>query len=243
MSIEARTFIAKALSFYPIRTRKFVFDSLRETPEGNIKKDWWPSLFSNSLEYSNQLLGDFPSNSFKSIVDAKKQRGDFYLLDLFSYGAIHRELRVPGCAVALSDRRRAGEHKKDLELRAELIVGNILRGKTWRKISDYLENVAGGRKFDVIVSNPLAGLTNIPADLGVYSYILNRVYGILNPNEGILITAYHFSMEKEVINAGKQLNRIKGLKVVVNPALPSGSFILARSPSSPEVLPDISALS
>lgn len=61
-------------------------------------------------------------NPIRAIIQRKKQEGQLFMLDLMSYGAVHRELEVAGCTVALSDTRGQTEMVTDESIGLRFII-------------------------------------------------------------------------------------------------------------------------
>lgn len=238
-----------------IRKRKYI---------NSWSEDWWGSSFSTSRNYSRdlgillmpqetletltslkpldrtscfRLLSELlAENPVKKLIEAKKQEGELYMLDLMSYGEIHRELDVKGCAVALSDRRTSDIQATPVEL----IAGDVLHSRTWQKIDKYLELNTNGEKFGIILSHPIGGLTKIPMNLTVYQYLFNHVYRILSNNDGVFLTNFHTKMFEQVEDMCKKLNGIEGIEASCysdDDFSIFAGFMLRKSSGAPEKLP------
>lgn len=179
------------------------------------------------------------ANPIKELIQRRQKQGQFRMLDLMSYGAVHKELGVQGCVVALSDKRREGEEAPVETTGIHLVEGDILCSSTWNKVNKYLETNANLKKFGVILCHPMAGLDYIPSNINVYRYIFNHVYQVLSPDEGTFLTNFHSTVYNQVKGICNKLNAIDGIKAVCYPADDFsfyGKFRLTRLSHSPNKL-------
>lgn len=189
------------------------------------------------MRFMNKMLKE---NPVKAFIEQKQQQGHLYMLDLMSYGAVHKELGVTGCTVALSDRREEMEATPNGAVEIHLVTGDILSRSTWRGVNQYLTTHTGIAKFGVILCHPQAGLEEIPENIVAYQYLFGRIYDVLSSDEGTFLANFHATMYEEVKNLCEQLNAVPGIRTLCYPAeylSPYGKFMLVRSPNSPDKLP------
>lgn len=285
MKIENRSpDMTLARQRYSLEVRQLLRSS-REYTRKSIREERWSMSFSTSSRYSldlgilladeetivtknksMDLLGQtildvqfmdkvLEENPIKGLIERKMQQGRLYMLDLMSYGAVHKEVGVSGCVVALTDRRKEMEKEVILESDAlgkkintqtdiQLVSGDLLSSSTWREVNRYIATYTSGERFGIILCHPLAGLDYIPENMSAYQYLFSRIYDVLSPNEGTFLTNFHARMYEQVAELCKRLSAVPGIKVMCYPEedfSSYGKFMLVRSHNSPERLPVISS--
>lgn len=111
----------RAREMYPSEIRQLIHSQV-EMNRYDRRHDTWYESFSTSREYSRSLgtlISDVDQrqviyyNPVAWLIRERQDQGELQMLDLMSYGAVHRELEVNGCAVALSDKRKDPDIEKD----------------------------------------------------------------------------------------------------------------------------------
>lgn len=213
-------------------------------PEDIAFRDDPRSELNASTRESYFIARMYQKNPIKALIEQKQLERPVQMLDLMSYGAVHRELIVAGCAVGLTDRRNEDQSFTDCRewdrcIGVEFIEGDILNSFTWGGLNKYLKEYAPDG-FDIILCRPVGGANFIPEDIGVYRYIFNHVYRVLNPNGGMFLTTFDAHMYERVEQASRQLNEIDGIEVACYSSgrwFQDGRFMLKRYPGSPKILP------
>ncbi len=112
-----------------------------------------------------------------------------------------------GVAVSLSDLRSDEERKRDERLNVKQTSGDILKSSTWDQIEEQLQ----GHKADLIMERAHAGFWCIPVSLRLYAILLNRAWGLLSEETGVLIAEVptHFQSEaKRMIDSFRKNNKM-----------------------------------
>lgn len=241
---------------------RLVVETTEPEPAGRLGKffyDHWRRTRSSSADYSatfNRLFeppvhkssprrknitreisrSDRP-NYLRELVERKKiEQIEVLVLDLMGYGYVTRDLGVRGCAVGLTDKRSSKAKEFDESVGNGFVAGNIRRAKTWRGMRNWLEEQEPGKKFDLILCRPIAGMRTLPQDESFYAYTLKSLYGMLSSEDGHLLSEFHWSMQDTVEEAVEKLSRINGVETRFSVSDLGQQFMLIKHPTAPEVL-------
>lgn len=91
--------------------------------------------------------------------------------------------RVNGIAVSLTDDRTDRQKATDEKLGVRHLAGDLGNSATWRN----LRNMLAGEKADYIISSGVGGLHYLPRHPQFYAGVLNRMWGMLHPDEGTMM--------------------------------------------------------
>jgi hypothetical protein len=177
----------------------------------------------------------------RHIKDLLKDKEDPVVIDLMAPSGtlvnLFRQLQNKkslGLAVTLEDLRDDDEKERDAKLNIIQISADILKPSTWKTIEKQLQ----GRKADLIMTRPVAGYKCIPRDQRLYSVFLNKTWGHLRLDGGIIMAVIPLGLESQ---AKKMLNEFeKGSKIGVIMGASDDyycSMMIGRTPDSPEKLP------
>ena len=234
-----------------------------------------PDLLEEALERKGEFgnwkirAGEFYDDSFGGLIrkhtlseltEALRVRsGTSFVLDLLGYGHVLRRLPIDrGLAVALADPRHEYEKERDEKNGIELITGNVVRGKTWKKMRRWIESRGGeDAKFNLILCRPVAGMDGLTENRAVHAVLLQRAWQLLSPDCGTLLTQiphpeynrnaspHLYRKEPEFSEWIKMLNQVPGVRIWTSFEKPKScrpryfrpSLLLVKNPGAPERLP------
>jgi hypothetical protein len=190
---------------------------------------------------------DSYEDSFKEVLDGRhirdllKDKEDLVVIDLMAPSGTLVDLfrQLPnkkkfGIAVTLEDLRTDDEKERDVKSNIVQISADILKPSAWKIIEEQLQ----GRKADLIMTRPVAGYKCIPRDQRLYSVFLNKTWGHLRLDGGIIVAVIPLGLESQ---AKKMLNEFeKSSKIGVIMGTSDDyycSMMIGRAPDSPEKLP------
>ena len=228
--------------FYHLRpiietTRSEDYRSQDEWKFSQSTSDSYSESFGPLLEGIEGLERRRGSNLLKSLVEQQKeQKGELLVLDLMSYGAVHRDLKVRGLSVALTNKRSFLTRTYSMWVNNGFIAGDIRNARTWRAIRQWLDSEKhthdSARKFDLILARPFGGLTHVPKNEIFYHYIFTALYGLLTNEDGYLLTQFHPDMQRTVEQAVSQINTNAGVEARCDSN--NGVFTLVKRSGAPE---------
>lgn len=214
----------------------------RHSQQGNSEKTWgisrgpltdYSDTFQDVLRKyadANKItLGTDPSQYLPRLIELmKRDDPSFQLLDLMSFGHVHRSRGIPGVVIGLSDQRTSAERRFDQDKNIDFIPGDVLRVKTWSALN--------GQQFSMVICRPVAGIYAIPATPLVYGLLAERMYAHTAPG-GVFITEIHPQMHSFVSKLSKQLNQIEGIHSEVSKTKDSATFMLSKGLNAPHTFP------
>lgn len=239
--------------------RPIIKEALREAAQyedydRHFKNEWDPSggFYYRWYSYENtfNVFGRFLVPT--TLKERKLAGKESYGLDLAGLnGRALRELAREdllngGLTVSLLDVRTPSQKQIDADVGADVMAGNLLRGKTWRSINNWIEEHSKEGKFNVIVSRPKAGFPEVyPYD--AYRVLLQRIWNMLSYDEGCALleipkdNLWYLSNDINMESFFKALNSYDGITSRFVPdnesLLNRGVAMLKKSPGAPDVLP------
>ena len=188
----------------------------------------------SAIKYLGKMIGFlweeraniFMDNITRRTEGLKKEKDNVRVLDLMDYGHVIRKLGTSGLSVALEDPRSDSEREYDIQNKIGFVKGNVFSSQTWEEI---YKDVKENGPFDMILCRPWGAKKFIPNDTTTYSLMVRRMYRILNPNSGLLLTQYGGEMDTKVKEFSNRINSIEGIKS----RCLGGAFSIAREPVSP----------
>lgn len=141
-----------------------------------------------------------------------------FVIDIASGGRALRDLAkegliTAGLSVGLTDPRTERMIEKDKGLALRVLEGDILQGKTWAGIKDWLA-LCGRTKADLIMSRAVAGFSMVIGDrdtMPIFDTLAKKALSLVSSDGGMLLTDVPRLVEH------KQINRwIEGLKSQTN---------------------------
>lgn len=160
----------------------------------------------DSYEITFQNIIDSPWEDF--LIEQKEKQGATAAMDFMGGGSCFDKLPIDKkLAVRLLDKLRTlNEDGKSLyspppesKVReVEVISGNVLSRKTWKKVFAWSEKETEGRGVDLILSRPVAGLAFITKSIDVYYFLIEKLWELLNKNGGTLYTQLPIGTDPEL---------------------------------------------
>lgn len=140
-----------------------------------------------------------------------------------------------GVAVSLSDLRSDGERKRDARLNVKQTSGDILKSSTWDQIEEQLQ----GYKADLIMERAHAGFWCIPVSLRLYAILLNRAWGLLSEENGVLIAEVPTLFQSEAKRIIDSFRKNNEMDASTGKSLYDGGLYIkmVKTPNSPKKLP------
>lgn len=168
----------------------------RNLADPRLMSDSW-NLYGNNCWFNKRSIADYQKNFDRvlkktSIVDLVRKKPKPVVIDLMSPSDMLASLfmDVPnkdklGIAVSFRDKRTQEQIQRDEQLGIHQVAGDIMNASTWRMINKKLE----GRKADLIMEQALigGGLDCIPVRGKFYAVMLNKIWHMLNDQDGTFI--------------------------------------------------------
>lgn len=183
----------------------------------NIEEQVWRIYGSGLRDYNEsfyQTLDALDLRSFEGYVEERQRRGKkTFVLDVMAEGTFLRQLPGidGGLAVTLVDKRAEKSKALDQSKNIDVIAGDILSPKTWRQISQWMQD-RDISSFDLIVCRGVGALLDIPQEL--YSHILTEVWGRLSKDGGVLVTQFPPKAEELARKLQHQLS-LSGVRAII----------------------------
>lgn len=205
-----------------------------------VNDDNWATYGSSMDEYNDVFEDVLDKGIFKLLID----RPNPVVIDLMGPSKAISTLfpQIPqqsklGIALSFLDKRTPEEKARDIELNIYQISGDILQRKTWKELEDKLQ----GRKADLVIARPVAGLTHIPIDKRILTGLISRIWNLLTENNGILLlqTRSQSEFSKKNIDIEKWIRFLKEKQIDARSSFYciSGVLSLIKTPNSPTNLP------
>ncbi|MBI2011825.1 hypothetical protein HYS91_03580 [Candidatus Daviesbacteria bacterium] len=242
--------IMQELKKASIATRRIVEDGF--AGEGG----YWGARRSSLISIQVFFMGVL-SLPIKTHLEMFKAPGEqIYGLDLMGEAEHLRDLNVRGLGVTvIDDRSRATKlednergitiigTKFDPEAKKIIELSDIFSGRTRRRIRRYIkDNEIPG--FDLITCRPLGAISLVPKDVNTAFYLVQFMWGLLNPEYGLLLTEVPkidpglVNSWSERLNTDRICAKYKEFQLL-NP----GILQLVKTPSSPKHLSSIEVTS
>jgi hypothetical protein len=203
----------------------------------SYKEGRWDCYGKKIDDYDKSFQGVLKRKHTKDLLKGKK---DSIVIDLMApsdaVSSLLKHLsgkKKFGLAISLEDLRSAKQKKRDLKSNVIQLPGDILESSTWKKIEDQLQ----GRKANLIMARPIGGYDCIPKDSRIYAALLNKAWGLLNKDGGILLVEVLTDFYSQT---GKMVNEFRKNGIEVSDGMSLGhtySMKIVRAPNSPDKLP------
>lgn len=250
----------------PYQEIRQVYKDLTQTVEreksGNRA---WGRYGLGEQEYSNtfRIVSD---ESINEILEERKKEGKKNLVcDLMAGTGFLESIEENidgGVAVGLGDGRNILDQEDDAEKGIDMVEGNLLSKKTWKKLKEELEtkkqiinaqnqseHVDG---FTMITCRPLGGIFYLTKDINVHFWLLQNAYTLLSSDHGVLLTELPYrsdrdisqdiSILKEWINELKETNPALEIKLGQSENGRSFALKLVKTTDCPKELPPLQRL-